>query len=99
MDETETEGAGGIGGEEAVACEVAFALVEGGGEIGGGVVVVMEMDFGFAGGGAAEAGEGGEEVGVVLLDGVEECVAEGLAGGIGEGGGEGGEIVFPAAEA
>jgi hypothetical protein len=96
MNEAEAEGAGGVGGEEAVFREIRFAPCEGGGEVRGGVVLVMEMDLGLAAGGAAEGCDAGKDLLIVLLDGVEEGVAEGLGGGIAERGGQGGERRLPA---
>ena len=85
----------GILAEQSVAAEILLSLFERLEEVLGGVAVVMEVDLHFASGGVAEVGEGGDQVAIVLFNGIKKGVLGRLAVGIAEGGDGAGELFRP----
>lgn len=99
VDKAVADFAVGIAGEEADAGEAFFSLDEDTAEVVRSVVAMVEVDFGFAAGGVAELRECAANVGIPLLDGVEEGVAGRGAGAVAILGGDFGELGLPMRDA
>ena len=78
-----------------MAAEVGDALHQFHTERSLGVAVMVEVDFHFRAGRAAQLGDVTEQVGIVLLDGVEAGVARADAVGVAEGGDVFWKLGFP----